>query len=202
MTKKKHPDQKPASEPPAEREPTGDRQDSAGTEARLTVTLPAAEYEEQKAQAADYKDRWLRAVADYDNLRKRVEKEREEIMCYANERLISDLLPILDNLDRALEAAPDRGSAQAIAEGVRMVARQLTGVLSACGLENMPAVGQPFDPNMHQAVAVLPSPGHAEGTVVTELQKGYRLKGRVLRPSMVHVAGPSEEDGGGQEGRG
>ncbi|UCG38426.1 MAG: nucleotide exchange factor GrpE [bacterium] len=153
------------------------------------VTLPRQAYDALKGEVADLKDRYLRLAADFDNYRKRVEKEREEIVCYANEKLIADLLPILDNLERALSAALDPGRVGSILEGVRMVANQLHSVLRSCGLEPVEALGSPFDPELHEAVGVLPPGRHEEGTVMAELQKGYRLKGKVLRHSMVQVAG-------------
>ena len=165
------------------------------------VTIPVMEYEELREQAAEWKDRCLRAAADFENLRKRMEREREDIMCFANERLISELLPILDNLDRALSVSPSRESLGSIVEGVRMISRQLHGVLEQCGLEPLKTVGEPFDPNLHEAVGVLPSAQHDEGTVVAEVQKGYRLKGKVLRHSMVHVAAPRVDDDHGDGGK-
>lgn len=157
-----------------------------------TVVVPAREYEELAAQLGELKDRYLRTAADFDNYRKRVEKEREDIVCYANEKLVSDLLPILDNLERALSVDSEGANLGSILEGVRMVNRQLQSVLSGCGLEPVNAVGSAFDPQVHEAVGVLPSGDHDEGTVLAELQKGYKLKGKVLRHSMVHVAGQPE----------
>ena len=157
------------------------------------VTISRPEYEELIARAEEFKDLYLRTAADFDNFRKRMEKEREDIVCFANERLIADLLPILDNLDRALSSADECASTADFLTGVRMISSQLHEVLKQCGLEPLEAVGVHFDPNVHEAVGVLPAPGHEDGTVVAELQKGYRLKGKVVRPSMVHVAGGSDD---------
>jgi molecular chaperone GrpE len=135
-------------------------------------------------------------VADFENFRKRVQREKEDIVCFANEKLIFELLPILDNLQRALSMELDRAGTESILEGLRMVTGQLHSILGACGLEPVDAVGGPFDPQYHEAVGVLPSDEHDEGTVISELQKGYSLKGKILRPSMVHVAGqPSGANG-------
>ena len=163
------------------------------------VTIPLVEYETLKAEAAELKDRHLRAVADFDNLRKRVVKEREDIICFANERLISDLLPILDNLERALSMNLDKAGMDSVVDGVKMVSEQLHAVLVTCGLEPLEAVGTSFDPNRHEAVGVLPSGKHDEGTVVAEMQKGYSLKGKILRHSMVHVAGKPAGDREGED---
>ena len=159
-----------------------------------SVPLSAEECGALQAQIEELKDRYLRTAADFDNFRKRVEKERENFVCYANEKLISDLLPILDNLERALSADQNGINVESVLEGVRMVIKQLNSVLTACGLEPVQAVGAVFDPQIHEAVGVLPSEQHDEGTVVSELQRGYKLKGKVLRHSMVHVAG---QPGGG-----
>ncbi len=163
-------------------------------DAQEVVTIPLVEYETLKAEVAELKDRHLRAVADFDNFRKRVAKEREDIICFANERLISDLLPILDNLERALSMDLDKAGMDSMVDGVRMVSKQLHAVLVTCGLETLDAVGTSFDPNRHEAVGVLPSGKHDEGTVVAEMQKGYSLKGKILRHSMVHVAGKPAGD--------
>jgi len=157
------------------------------------VTLSRKEYEALLAEAARSREQYLLAVADFENFRKRVEREREDIVCFANERLIHEILPILDNLERALSMELDKAGADSILEGVRMVNTQLHSVLGACGLKQMEAVGGPFDPKQHEAVGVLPSAHHEEGTVVSELQKGYSLKGKILRPSMVHVAGRPDD---------
>lgn len=173
-----------------EKDSNGGGEEAAGQ----NVTIPRAEYEELKGQVEELKDSYLRVAADFDNFRKRMERERENIICYANERLISDLLPILDNLDRALESAGEEMQTQRVLDGVRMIAGQLHGVLEQCGLEPLPSVGQPFDPAHHEAVGVLPSEEHKEGTVIEELQRGYSLRGRVVRPSKVHVAGQADEE--------
>jgi molecular chaperone GrpE len=162
------------------------------------VVISAREYEELVAQVEELKDRYLRTAADFDNYRKRMEKEKEDIICFANERLVSDLLPILDNLERALAANSEGADMESILDGVRMVNQQLESVLTVCGLEPVHAVGRTFDPQIHEAVGVLPSGEHDEGTVLAELQKGYKLKGKVLRHSMVHVAG--QADGNSEEG--
>jgi molecular chaperone GrpE len=163
------------------------------------VSIPASEYKELLEQAEELKDRYLRVAADFDNYRKRMEKEKEEIVCYANEKLVSDLLPILDNLERALAADPEGINVEGILEGIHMVSRQLHSVLTGCGLEPVHALGNTFDPMLHEAVGVLPSVEHDEGTVLAELQKGYKLKGKVLRHSMVHVAGQPGGDSGESE---
>lgn len=182
-----------AAEPDRSVEETGEGESAASE----SVTLTREEYEALKAEAAQAKERYLLAVADFDNYRKRVDKEKEDLICFANERLIQEILPILDNLERALSMELSKAGTESILEGVRMVSSQLHSVLGACGLKPVEAVGGPFDPRYHEAVGVLPSAEHDEGTVISELQRGYSLKGKVLRPSMVHVAGqPSRDEKG------
>ncbi len=152
-----------------------------------------------RAQAAELRDRLLRQAADFENYRKRVAREREETVCFANERLIADLLPVLDNLERALATSRGCADAGALAEGVRLIGAQLKEVLVRCGLAELPAVGQPFDPNLHEAVGVVPpgaaGEGAGEGTVGAQVRPGYSLKGKVIRPAQVLVAlAPGDRD--------
>src|SRR5512138_3625291 len=116
VTRKSHSDKGPGDRPRPPEMTADESPDPPQAEPRPTVSV--TEHETALAEAADYKDRWLHAAADYDNLRKRMAREREQIVCSANERLISDLLPILDNLERAIEALPDAAPAQGIADGV------------------------------------------------------------------------------------
>ena len=146
-----------------------------------------AELAEAKAKSAEYYDQLLRLQADFDNYRKRTQKEKTELVKYASEQLVGELLPVLDNFERATSSAQTSDMA-AFAQGVEMILRQLQTTLSKVGLKAMESVGQPFDPNLHEAVLRIDSDEHPENTVVEELQKGYFLKEKVLRPSMVKVS--------------
>ncbi|MCM3746432.1 nucleotide exchange factor GrpE [Paenibacillus pasadenensis] len=146
-------------------------------------------YAELARQAEDSQQRFLRAQADFDNFRRRTQKEKEELAQYASSKLLTQLLPIVDNFERALTAASGSGDSESLAKGVDMIFRQLQGVLEQEGLKSMDTVGQPFNPEFHQAVMQVESDEHEEGTVVEELQKGYTLKDKVLRPAMVKVSG-------------
>lgn len=146
-------------------------------------------YAELARQAEDSQQRLLRAQADFDNFRRRTQKEKEELAQYASSKLLTQLLPIVDNFERALTAASGSGDSESLAKGVDMIFRQLQGVLEQEGLKSMDTVGQPFNPEFHQAVMQVESDEHEEGTVVEELQKGYTLKDKVLRPAMVKVSG-------------
>ncbi|MBF8287500.1 MAG: molecular chaperone GrpE (heat shock protein) [Candidatus Rokubacteria bacterium] len=144
--------------------------------------------EAKTREAEEHRDRYLRAAAEFDNARKRAAREREEYTRYANESLLRELLPVLDNFDRALQAARGEPAAAAVTAGVELTQRELLRVLEKFGVTPFPSVGQPFDPERHEAIARVPAQGRPEGTVVDETARGYLLNGRVLRPAMVTVA--------------
>lgn len=148
-----------------------------------------AETEKLKAEIEEHKQRLLRTQADYDNFRRRTVKEKEELGKYASAKLITELLPVIDNFERALGSVPDVPEAASYAKGVDMIFRQLEGVLKAEGLVPMESVGTPFNPEYHQAIMQVESDEYEEGDVVEEVQKGYMLKDKVLRPAMVKVKG-------------
>ena len=133
--------------------------------------------------------RYQRLAADFDNYKRRTRQELADRTQYANEELLRKLLPILDNLRRALDHAPE-GIDPNWFEGVKMVARQFEDTLRAQGLSPIPAVGEKFDPARHEAIASEETDEHEEGTIVEEMQPGYRLHERVLRPTLVKVAHP------------
>ncbi len=150
----------------------------------------SAELEQLRAEAEEHKQRLLRVQADYDNFRRRTQKEKEELGKYASAKLVGELLPVFDNFDRALAAAkPEQGEQSSFVKGVEMIFRQFEGVLKAEGLTPMETVGQPFNPEYHQAIMQVESDEYEEGIVVEELQKGYLLKDKVIRPAMVKVSG-------------
>jgi molecular chaperone GrpE len=132
--------------------------------------------------------RYLRAQADFDNFRRRSRQEKEEFAKYASLKVIEQLLPVVDNLERALIAGKDGNDYEAFLKGVEMISRQLDQTLANEGLQAMNAVGQPFNPEFHQAIMQVESEEHEEGIVVEEVQKGYLLKDKVLRPAMVKVS--------------
>jgi molecular chaperone GrpE len=131
-------------------------------------------------------DRYLRLAADFDNYRKRVAREHAELTARANERLLNELLPVLDDLERALEAAAHHEEAK-LEEGVRLVHRSLVGLVERHGLSEIGTDGA-FDPHVHEALLTQPGDGAEEGSVLQVLQKGYRLGDKVLRPARVIVA--------------
>lgn len=148
-----------------------------------------AELVKAKAEAEEYQQRLLRAQADFDNFRRRTLKEKEDLAKYASSKLVTELLPVLDNFERALATEQAASEAGSFIKGVDMIFRQLGQVLEQEGVKPMEAVGQPFNPEFHQAVMTVETDEYEEGIVVEELQKGYLLKDKVLRPAMVKVSG-------------
>ena len=175
--------------PPATHgDPAKEQLDEAAEEERVQEDpLAAAE-----AKAQQHLDDLKRLAADFDNYRKRVAREQQALSARAAERLVGELLPIVDDLERALEAAEEHEEAK-LEEGVRLVQRQLASVLEREGLAEIETNGK-FDPHVHEALLSQPSEAE-EGSVIEVLQKGYRLGDRVLRPSRVIVAARKEGDG-------
>ncbi len=166
--------------------------------ADLEAKLAAAEAKEK-----DIYDRLLRTTADLDNLRKRTRKEIDQAKADARQKTLLEVLPVVDNLERAVAHAGEAADAKAIADGVALVLRQFGQALERMGVTPLEAAGKPFDPNIHEAVSQTASPDHPPGTVVAELQKGYMLGDRLLRPALTVVStgpGPAEEEPAGPNG--
>jgi len=139
------------------------------------------------AEAAQYKDSYLRVTADFQNYKRRAEKEKTDIYKFAGEKVLVDLLPIVDNIERAIAHVSDEEQG-GLADGVRMIHKSLLSLLEQHGVEAIAALGEPFDPEMHHAVQMVPSDDHEPHAVIEEYQKGYKLNGKVIRYSMVKVA--------------
>ena len=154
----------------------------------------ASELDELRAQLAEKQDQLLRALAEADNIRRRAQRDREDYVHYANESLLRDLVPVLDNLDRALAAARTDGGTSALREGVELIQRELLKVLERTGVTRYAALGAPFDPTRHEAVARVVNPHATPNTVVDEILPGYMLHSRVLRAALVSVAVAPDED--------
>jgi molecular chaperone GrpE len=150
------------------------------------------ELEQARAQSDEHLRSWQRAAADFANYRRRTDEEREALARFANATLIGRLLTVLDDFDRALEHVPDDAH-EGWVDGVRLVERKLRSVLESEGLTPIEAVGQPFDPNVHEAVVHEDTADHPDNQVIGELQRGYRLHDRVLRPALVRVANNPKE---------
>jgi molecular chaperone GrpE len=140
----------------------------------------------QKESEKNY-DLYLRSQAEMENMKKRNRKEREDYLKFANESLIKEMLPVLDNLEKALSHSENENTVHALKEGIRLTLKGLKDSLSKSGLEEVKALGEPFDPCFHEAVSEMNDPKAKPGIVITELQKGYVLNSRLIRPAMVVV---------------
>jgi len=152
---------------------------------RAELELSQALGRESQKKIADLHDRWVRSVADLENLKKRAMKERDEIQKFGVEKLVKDLLPVLDNLDRALSAA---AADDPLVGGVKLVRASFEQALARHGVKAFSALGQPFDPAFHEALMQVPTADAAPGTVVMEHARGFTLNERLVRPAMVGVA--------------
>ena len=156
-----------------------------------TETAEAAPVEDKaaalEAELKEKSDRILRLQADFENFRRRTAKEKEELAAVITQNILGDLLPLLDNFERAM--AVEQTDGEAFQKGVEMIFTQLREVLDRHGLQSIEAEGQTFDPNFHQAVMRVEDSDAPDGTITQVLQKGYQAKGRVIRPAMVQVAG-------------
>jgi molecular chaperone GrpE len=168
--------------------------DAGKTPPEATTEGPAQQVEELRRQLDDKQDRLLRALAEVDNVKRRTQRERDEYVRYANESLIRDLLPVLDNFDRALEAARATREAAKVVEGITLIQRELLRLLERVGVTRYSALGEHFDPNRHEATGRMVSVEQPPDTIVAELAPGYLLNGRMLRPAQVVVAAAPDED--------
>jgi molecular chaperone GrpE len=142
--------------------------------------------EELRREKDSLQDRLLRTAAEFDNYRKRVERERKDLADYMKADVLTELLPIVDNFERALQAPSSEGGS--LRKGVELIHRQMVDFLRKRGVTPIESLGADFDPNFHQAVIHETSPAHREGEVIEELQRGYMLGEKLLRPAMVKVA--------------
>jgi molecular chaperone GrpE len=138
-------------------------------------------------ESEDYRDKWLRAVADYKNFKRRADQERVDLIRGASAGLLLKLLPVVDDFDRAAASAPEAITGSTWFEGFRLIAQKLQTILESEGVTPIAALGQDFDPNQHEAVIYEETGDGTDSKVVAELQKGYKLRDRVLRPTMVKV---------------
>jgi len=162
--------------PPAEQLP-----DDKKTE-ELILKLQEAE-----KRAAENYDKYLRSAAEFDNYRKRAIREKADAINYGNEKLLQDILPLLDGMDRALEQAGKAGDFEAFQKGLQMIRGQFAGFLKKQGVESMDTLQKDFDPNLHEALLQVDSADHEHNKVVSEFEKGFLLNGRLLRPAKVSV---------------
>jgi|NGEPerStandDraft_6_1074524.scaffolds.fasta_scaffold50697_2 molecular chaperone GrpE len=176
--------QTPESHPEQMADPTPEKVAQASSESGVIDELKS-QLAEAQSQAAEYKDGWQRSVAEFQNLRRRVEADKAEMYQTAVGSIIKRYLPILDDMERAMQARP---ADLAWAEGVELICRKLQSILEAEGLKRIEAEGQKFDPNFHEAIGQEPAEGVESGTVIGIVRNGYMLGERVIRPAMVRVA--------------
>jgi molecular chaperone GrpE len=149
---------------------------------------------ETQEQAQDNYDLYMRTYAEMENIKKRGTREREELAKYANESLIKEILPVIDSLEKAISHARDDENSSALVQGLELTRAGLMKTLEKAGLEEVEAMGKPFDPNFHEAVSQQKDDTVASGHVMIELQKGYALNGRLIRPSTVVVSSGKDTD--------
>lgn len=161
------------------------------------VTISKEEYHNLKnkiKELENQKERMLRVSAEYENAKKRLQKEKEDFVKFANEKLVSKLLTILDDFERALDSADQGHNLENVIEGVKMIKSQFFSVLKESGLEKIKAKNEKFDPNFHEAVDFTETDEYKNDTVIEVFQPGYLFKGRLVRPSVVKIAkSPKEE---------
>jgi molecular chaperone GrpE len=163
----------------AEPKEPGKKENKTDLESRL---------QEKEKEAKDNYDRYLRLSAEMENFKKRAEKEKSETYKFANETLLKELIPVLDNLERAVEHGQETGNSKALLEGVEMTQKALWTIMEKYGVTRVEALGEEFDPNLHEAVMVQEDAERPPGVVIAQMQKGYRLHNRLIRPAMVVVS--------------
>jgi molecular chaperone GrpE len=163
--------------------PSEESQEKTGPVAELRQALSSKTAECQALQ-----DKYLRLAAEFENYKRVTQREQREQIRFGNEQLLRELLPVIDNLERAIRSAKENGGGDALVQGVELTLKQLTEALAKFGVRPIASVGEPFDPTCHQAVAQVESAAVAANTVVEEFQKGYLLHDRLLRAAMVSVS--------------
>jgi molecular chaperone GrpE len=147
-----------------------------------------AQLQQRADEAASFKDRYLRTVAEFDNAKKRLERDREAFATLAAERIVKQLLPILDSFEQAVKAMHSSAVPEAARTGLQLIVRQLTDMLEREGVKRIEALGKPFDHHWHEAIQHVECSNEPDNTVLEEVQAGYTLQGRLLRPALVKVA--------------
>lgn len=153
-------------------------------------------------EAEEYKDKYIRALAEMENQRKRLEREKIDFQKYANERFILSIIPVMDNFERAIKSAEEIDVAKELTEGIKMIFKQLKEVLEKKGVKPFESLGEKFDPKKHEAFLAIESEKHEPSTIVEEIEKGYLLGDKVIRPAKVAVSKVKknkEDDSNGEE---
>lgn len=156
-----------------------------------STPAPAAQAE-PAAEIASLKDQLLRIRADFENSRKRLTREKEESLKYANQSILSDFLPLLDHLELGLQAAASAKDVASVVSGLKLIQSQFERFLTDHGVTPIDAIGKPFDPHLHEALGQEPAPGQPEGTVLHQRRRGFKLGDRLLRPASVVTVAPNQ----------
>ncbi len=173
------------------------RKKDSKKKAAIEITEKDLEELKKKAEERDeYYNKWLKVHAEYDNTRKRIEKEKTDHMKFANEGIISQLFPIVDNFDMALAAMETAKDKEAVMDGIKLVQKEFHRILDENGAEKIKTVGEKFDPYVHEAVSAVETDEHPDGMILEEVRAGYTLNKRLLRPAKVRVAKNISEDRG------
>jgi molecular chaperone GrpE len=178
---------------PLELEPSPAPVDDELTSLRAQLEASQASGRDLMTKLKDEHERTLRALADLDNVRKRAQREREEVVRFGLERVLKDVLPVIDNLDRAIDLGGKTGQWEGLGDGVRMTRKLLEDTLAKHGLKAFSALGQPFDPRLHEAMGQEEREDVAPNTVTSEILRGFLLHDRLVRPALVMVARPKSE---------
>lgn len=176
--------------------------DLGGNSDKSVPPLPEAAADELAAKAEELKslnNKYLRLAAEFDNYKRLAQRDQRDQIRFGNEQLLKELLPVVDNLERAIKAAKGSPASDGLVQGVDLTLKQLQGVLGKFGVQSIPTTGQPFDPSGHQAVATVSSTEIPNQHVVEEFQRGYRLHDRILRPAMVTVSSGAGAGNNGAE---
>ncbi|MFH0822988.1 MAG: nucleotide exchange factor GrpE [Pseudomonadota bacterium] len=172
--------------------PPGYEEEAKASQAAVASTstgLPDRVLELEK-ESAENRDKWMRTAAELENYRKRAVQERSKLLKYRNEELLRDLLPVLDNFERALSWSGDAEDSNPVTEGVRIISKLLMETMERYGVKGFSSLGEPFDPNVHEALSKIPMADKEPNTVIEELEKGYMYNDRLLRPAKVVVSAP------------
>ena len=199
MAKKKDTIEEESKEPlEVEEEAAEEAAEEPAAEPEESIETLSAALQEERERTEELTDRWKRSAAEFSNYRKRMEKERAELVKFSNALLITRLLPIVDDLQRAFQTLPGKLRQFTWVDGIALVERKLAATLEQEGLAPIEAHGKPFDPNLHQAIVYEETADADDGIVLEEFQTGYKLNDRVIRPTLVKVAQrvekPAEEE--------
>ena len=163
-----------------------------GQPAPAVAAAPTSPQTDTAAEIASLKDQLLRVRADFENSRKRLTREKEESLKYANQSILSDFLPLLDHLELGLQAASSAKDVASVIAGLKLIQGQFDRFLTEHGVTPIDAIGQPFDPHLHEALGQEPAPGKPEGTVLHQRRRGYKMGDRLLRPASVVTVAPAQ----------